>query len=69
MNELELQHLKDSKVVVYVDVKQKKPFHYAGIVLQVSDSMLTLLDKKTNSQMTWPLSAIVAITRLESDHK
>jgi hypothetical protein len=63
MNEEDLRPFENAKATVWVDLKQKKAFHYKGKVIRVTNSALTLHDDQTGELMSWPLGAILAITR------
>ena len=64
MKKEDLCQFKGTKCVIWVDVKQPKPFHYRGIVLDISDSLFTLLDDKTGTRMSFSLDSICNITEL-----
>jgi len=64
MKKEELTRLKGTDCTVWVNVGQEQPFHYTGRILDITDSLLILLDQKTNQKMNFVFSTIVSITEL-----
>jgi len=64
MKKEELLRLKGTDCKIWLDVGMDKPFHYAGRVIDVRDSILILLDGKTSQRMNFNLSAIISVTEL-----
>jgi hypothetical protein len=58
----EIIHLKGTDCTVRVSVGERQVFHYTGKVMDVTDSLLIFLDRKTGQRMNFALSAIVSIT-------
>lgn len=60
----ELRHLCGADCTVWVNVGREQPFHYTGKVVDVTDSLLVLVDKKTGQRMNFAFAVIVSITEL-----